>query len=105
MNLNKTVYQRLKTEDFGRKVLFVMSLWSLVFGLWSGAAFADTKMQFQQANDFYKSGKFNEAAKIYDELAEGSKDHAQLYFNAANSYFRAGKLNEAILNYERAHLL
>ncbi len=56
---------------------------------------------FKQANDFYRSGKFEEAAKIYQELAEGHPTGV-FYYNLGNTRFRMNQSGPAIFAYERA---
>ena len=60
--------------------------------------------RFVEANQFYRDGKYAEAAKVYEELIK-SKPMAEVYYNLANAYFKEKKLGLAILNYERARRL
>lgn len=60
------------------------------------------KEPMQKANEFYRSGNFDEAIKIYEQLRSEGYEGTSLFYNLANSYFRIGKLGYAILNYERA---
>ena len=78
---------------------------ALGYGLFAEFAFAaDQKKEFQQANDLYKSGKFDEAAELYEKaiLFDSFRSYPELHFNLANAKFRAGKTFEAIYHYERA---
>lgn len=72
-------------------------------GAFSGSAFAVSNVedQFREANRLYRDGKYAEAARIYEEIAE-SKPMAEVYYNLGNAYFKDQKLGSAILNYERA---
>ena len=56
----------------------------------------------QQASEYYRSGEFDKAIKIYEEIRSEGFQGTSLYFNLANSYYRIGKLGQAILNFERA---
>jgi tetratricopeptide (TPR) repeat protein len=56
----------------------------------------------QQAGEYYRSGEFDKAINIYEQLRNDGYEGTSLYFNLANSYYRIGKLGRAILNYERA---
>ena len=52
----------------------------------------------KQAEEFYREGKYNEAAEIYRKLRASGMESAILYYNL-------GENTQAILNYERALLL
>jgi tetratricopeptide (TPR) repeat protein len=56
----------------------------------------------QQAGEYYRSGEFDKAINIYEEIRNEGFQGTSLYFNLANSYYRIGKLGGAILNFERA---
>lgn len=64
----------------------------------------EASAQFQQANNLYQSGKFDEAAQLYEQIISKDSLHqsSQLRFNLANAQFRMGRINDAIYNYERA---
>jgi len=57
---------------------------------------------FQQANDQYREGRYNQAADQYESLLGRGIVSAPLFFNLGNSYYRMGRHAEAILAYERA---
>ena len=59
----------------------------------------------KQAEEFYREGKYNEAAEIYRKLRAGGMESAILYYNLGNCYYKLGENTQAILNYERALLL
>ena len=59
----------------------------------------------KQAEEFYREGKYNEAAEIYRILRAGGMESAILYYNLGNCYYKLGENTQAILNYERALLL
>ncbi|MDP8212597.1 MAG: tetratricopeptide repeat protein [Candidatus Zapsychrus exili] len=60
---------------------------------------------FYQAGDFYKQGKYKEAAETYESIVKDGFVSGPLYYNLANSYFKDGKVGIAILNYRRAERL
>jgi len=60
---------------------------------------------FFKANEAYKKGDFEEAAKGYNGLIRPGHVNGHIYYNLGNAYFRLNRLGHAILNYERAHLL
>ncbi len=102
---SKTKAQILKYPIFAGGVIFSFCLLSSVFCLQS--AWADPQADFKQANDLYRSGKFSEAAKMYEGLVADASPSVKpvLFYNAANSYFRAGQTHLAIWNYERTLFL
>ncbi|MFA5119388.1 MAG: SH3 domain-containing protein [Candidatus Omnitrophota bacterium] len=63
---------------------------------------ADEEKLFAQANDFYRAGKYKEAADMYEQIAGNGFVNGNLYYNLGNSYFKEGEIGKAILNYERA---
>lgn len=60
---------------------------------------------FQNANDLYKEGKFEEAIKIYNQIARKDSISSELYFNLGNSYYKLNNVANSIYNYEKALLL
>ena len=56
---------------------------------------------FNQGNELYRAGKFQEAAKLYDSIIKQGLLSAELYFNLGNAYYRDRQLARAILSYER----
>jgi hypothetical protein len=65
-------------------------------------AFAGPVDDFKSANQLYDTGKFTEAAVVYEKIEPKT---AHVYFNLGNAHFREGKLGLAILDYERARRL
>lgn len=59
---------------------------------------------FREANQLYRDGKYDEAAKAYEGIAK-SKGSFEVYYNLGNAYFKSKKPGLAILNYERARHL
>ena len=76
----------------------------LVLGLQTAAG-QSTPEQFNRGNDYYRAGKFAEAAAQYQEIIDQGLVSAEVYFNLGNSYYREGKIALAILAYERAQRL
>jgi len=66
---------------------------------------AQEDQRFTKANELYTQGKFEEAAKAYEEILKTGVESPELYYNLGNAYYKSGLLPEAILNYERAKLL
>ena len=87
-------------------ILFVMA--GFILNSLSALAFdgADQKI-FEQANQQYRQGHFDQAAKSYQQLTEKYPKQPAFYYDLGNSLFRkgSGALGQAILAYERAQWL
>ena len=57
---------------------------------------------FQQGNDLYGQGKYQEALQIYSRIIAEDGFSAPLFSNLANCYAQTGRVGLAVLNYERA---
>ncbi len=58
---------------------------------------------FRQANQAYLAGRYEEAARLYEEcVATCHVRNEHLFYNLGNAYYRLGKLGRAVYNYERA---
>ncbi|MFZ5801722.1 MAG: tetratricopeptide repeat protein [Candidatus Omnitrophota bacterium] len=62
----------------------------------------DESARFQEANEAYRNKRFEEAIKIYTELARAYPGQAAFQYNLGNAYYRKNALGEAIVSYERA---
>lgn len=60
---------------------------------------------FNRGNDYYRAGKYVEAAAQYQEIIDQGMVSAEVYFDLGNAYYRQGKIAHAILAYERAQRL
>ena len=58
----------------------------------------------QQAEEFYRSGHYEDAAKVYKQLLVEKGESAQIYYNLGNTCFKMNEIGASILNYERALL-
>jgi tetratricopeptide (TPR) repeat protein len=89
------------------------SIWHIIaisIALFSSASPAHAQTEawdavFFKANEAYKKGDFEEAAKRYNALIRSGHANGHIYYNLGNAYFRQNRLGHAILNYERARLL
>ena len=83
-----------------KNILFIILL------LTYNARATDIKNDFQSANQFYQSGKYEQAIKMYEATADNNKlESAELYFNLGNCYYKLHKVAPAIYNYEKAKQL
>ena len=64
------------------------------------SALANTS--YQNANQFYADGKYEEAAQAYEELIANDQLSTDIYYNLGNAYYKLDAIPSAILNYERA---
>jgi tetratricopeptide (TPR) repeat protein len=62
-------------------------------------------VMFNRGTEFYRAGKFAEAAMEYQTILNQGQVSAELYFNLGNCYYRQGKIAQAILAFERARRL
>jgi tetratricopeptide (TPR) repeat protein len=60
---------------------------------------------FDQGNNLYNSGSYEEAIKGYEQILELDIHSSELYFNLANAYYKIGKVAESIFYFEKAKLL
>jgi tetratricopeptide (TPR) repeat protein len=62
----------------------------------------EAMLQFEQANQAYRSAAFEQAVTIYERILSTGQESASLYYNLGNAYFKLQNMPGAILNYERA---
>ena len=78
----------------------------VVFLLSGCVAFAqEASLQFGQANQFYRSADYRQAAQMYEQVIRNGFESPELYYNLGNSYFKQQNVPAAILNFERAKRL
>ena len=84
-----------------KKIVFLLSI------VWlSLQAFAqDVEQMTQQAEQWYASGQYADAADVYNRILAAGMESADLYYNLGNCYYKLGENTRAILNYERSLLL
>jgi len=63
---------------------------------------AGEEQLFQQGNEAYSRGDYQQAIARYEELTAAVGFSSGVLFNLANSYAQAGKIGLAVVNYERA---
>jgi tetratricopeptide (TPR) repeat protein len=66
---------------------------------------ADPGDELDSANRAYTEGRYDEAARQFEELIQARGYSAPLCFDLANAEAKAGHVGQAILNYERARYL
>ncbi len=60
---------------------------------------------FQQANQQYEAGNFQQAAATYEKILAAGKANWQVYYNLGNAYYKQKRVGKAIISYERARRL
>jgi pentatricopeptide repeat protein len=86
-----------------RHMKFLMTVLFMLMNL-SGAYASNLEEAFFKANQAYKNGNYEEAARLYKEISEQGHESPNIYYNLGDSFFRLGDLGNAILNYERARI-
>lgn len=80
----------------------IISLLGIFAVLSSGLVYAQIKTEFDQANAFYREGKYAEAALLYQGVADQGVQDAAIFYNLGNAYFKVKKVGPAILAYSKA---
>ena len=65
----------------------------------------DASTVFNRGTEYYRAGKYDEAAMEYQTIINQGLVSAEVYFNLGDAYYRQGKIAQAILAYERAQRL
>lgn len=80
----------------------VLSVLLVVFlGARASAEMAGAAL-YNEANAFYRAGKYAEAVEQYEAVLRQGVRNGHVYYNLGNAYFKAGQIGRAILAYERA---
>ncbi len=84
-------------------LLFLVLFASLFFS--QLASSQEANVQFEQANQLYRSGDYQKASQSYEQIVSTGIENTFLYYNLGNSYYKLKEYPSAILNYERAKRL
>jgi len=84
-----------------KKLLFFLCIFSVTLFV---AQTSNTNL-FDQANQSYKDGKYQEAIKLYQEIEAKDSVSSTLFFNLANSYYKLNNVASTIYYYEKALIL
>lgn len=79
-----------------KKILFLLLFLTQTF--WAQSV-------FDQANEHYRKGNYQEAITAYERILNDKKESCDLYYNLANSYYKLNKIAPAIYYYEKALLI
>jgi tetratricopeptide (TPR) repeat protein len=76
---------------------------TILFFLVLGAfGFGQSNTLFEQGNDLYNAGKYQEAINSYEAILEQGEHSAELYYNLANAYYKLNSIAPSIYYYEKA---
>ena len=96
-----------KTPVF-RSLFFILSslFFIFVFFLLVPPAYAQSpaldRDTFEAANRLYENGHYEEAARLYQQLADAGYEDSRLDYNLGNAYYESADFGRAILYYRRA---
>ena len=79
-----------------KKILFLLLF--LTQSFWAQSV-------FDQGNEHYRKGNYQEAITAYERIVNDKKESCDLYYNLANSYYKLNKIAPAIYYYEKALLI
>jgi len=86
-----------------RKKVVLIGLLFLVLPLCGASADTESAMAlFNQGNQYYDAGKFDQAIAEYEKIVDLGIKNYQVFYNLGNAYFRQNQLGKAVLNYRRA---
>jgi len=57
---------------------------------------------FDIANSYYNSSKYNKSIQLYEEILKDGWHSAYLYYNLGNAYYRNGMIGQSIWAYNKA---
>ena len=87
------------------KILACLLVCFTVFSWAPQKARANVTSEFSDGLNHYQSGRFQEAAKSFEMVAQTPVRNPYLYYNIGNAYLKADDIGHAILWYERAKTL
>lgn len=79
-----------------KKILFLLLFLTQTF--WAQSV-------FDQGNEHYRKGNYQEAITAYERILNDKKESCDLYYNLANSYYKLNKIAPAIYYYEKALMI
>jgi tetratricopeptide (TPR) repeat protein len=65
-------------------------------------SFGQNESRFEQANDLYNQGDFEQAISMYESIIKAGEHSAPLYFNMANAHYKLNHIAPSIYFYEKA---
>lgn len=74
----------------------------LTFLIGTFLGFGQNENLFEQGNDLYNKGDFEDAISKYESIIETGEHSAALYFNLANAHYKLNHIAPSIYYYEKA---
>ncbi|MCI0615064.1 tetratricopeptide repeat protein [bacterium] len=82
------------------------NLFIILMLLFCRIAFAtEIDLRFEDANQMYRRGGYDKAAKVYEKILAQGYESPDLYYNLGNCYYKLNNIPAAILQFERARKL
>ncbi len=86
-----------------KKVLIILLALSVNLSLFASKSSSVDEL-FKMANEKYKTGKYTDAVRLYENILKKGIKNGYVYYNLGNAYFKTKELGKAILCYERAKI-
>jgi len=77
----------------------------ILFVLMSLLCNAQDAALFDQGNQSYASGDYQDAINSWSKVVSNGKQSSSLYFNLGNAYYKLNQIGPSVYNYEKALLL
>ncbi|PNQ75452.1 ion channel protein [Hanstruepera neustonica] len=77
----------------------------LTFLIIGVSGFAQNMALFEEGNELYNDGKYQEAIEKYEAILDSDVHSAELYFNLGNAHYKLNHIAPSIYYYEKALLL
>lgn len=84
------------------KILFLFGIFLI---LTSNICADFSNKDFQNANESYKNGNFEESIKLYKKIIFDGYYSSELFYNLSNAYYRLGKIGQSLVYIEKAYKL
>ena len=66
------------------------------------ASFSQNEVRFEEGNDLYNKGNFEDAIAKYEAIIDSGEHSAALYYNLANAHYKLNHIAPSIYYYEKA---
>lgn len=78
------------------------ALFTITISFFSLLIYAQNNRLFEDANNYYNEGKYQEAVDNYLNILETGQHSAALYYNLGNAYYKINQIAPSIYYYEKA---
>lgn len=79
-----------------KQIIYILIFLFGIFG------FGQNEARFNQANELYNQGDFEDAISKYESILDAGEHSAALYFNLANAHYKLNHIAPSIYYYEKA---